>query len=88
MAAIPVGFHLEDDRPLAAPDAGHRLVHRGLDRQNIHAVDRGAGNVKAPSAVKEIGSPCGPGHRSAHGVLVVFDHVEDRQLPQFGHVEG
>ncbi len=29
-----------------------------------------------------------PRHRGAHGVLVVLDDIDDRQLPQLGHVEG
>ena len=27
-------------------------------------------------------------HRGAHGVLIVFDDVDDRQTPELGHVEA
>ncbi len=36
----------------------------------------------------EVGLRRGARHRRAHGVAVVLDDVDDRQLPQLGHVEA
>ena len=38
--------------------------------------------------LRQIGLRRSPRDRGAHGVAVVLDHVDDRQLPQLGHVEA
>ncbi len=43
---------------------------------------------KDSAALREIGLGRRARHRSAHGVAVVLDDVDDRQLPQRGHVEA
>ena len=88
MAAVAVGLQLQHDGPLAGAAVGHRLVARRLDRQHVHAVHLHAGDAEALAAAKELGLRRGPLDRGAHGVLVVFDDVDHRQLPQRGHVEG
>ena len=88
VAAIAVGLHLEDDRPLAraAPFGGD--IGGRLHGAHVHAVDLQAGNAEGQAALREIGLGRGARHRGAHGVAVVLDDVDDRQLPQRGHVEA
>ncbi len=88
MATVAVGLHLEDVRPLAGAAPGNRLVAGRFHRAHIHAVDLLAGDVEGNAALGEIGLRGGPRHRRAHGISVVLDDVDDRQLPQFGHVEA
>ena len=40
------------------------------------------------AALREIGLRRGAADRGAHGVSVVLDHVDDRQLPELRHVEA
>ena len=88
MAAIAIGLHFQDDRALAAAAMRDRLGAGCLHRLHIHAVDLDAGNVEGDAALGEIGHRAGARHAGAHGVLVVLDDVDDRQLPQLGHVEA
>ena len=44
--------------------------------------------LEGHAALREIGLGRGARHRSAHRVAVVLDDVDDRQLPQRGHVEA
>ena len=88
MAAIAVGHHFENGRALAGAAPGDRLVARRLDRAHVHAVDLLARNVERQAALGEIGLRRGARHRGAHGVAVVLDDVDHRQLPQLRHVEA
>ena len=65
-----------------------RHVAGGLDRAHVHAVDLLAGNAERDAALREIGLRRGALDRGAHGVAVVLDDVDDRQLPELGHVEA
>src|SRR5262245_56678987 len=87
MAAVSVGLHLKNKGPLAFTAPGNRLVAGGLDGADIHAVDLLAGNVEGVAALGEIGLRRGTRHRGAHGVAVVLDYIDHRQLPELGHVE-
>src|SRR5882757_1425667 len=88
VAAVAIGLHLEDIGALAGPAPGDRLVAGGLDGADIHAVDLGARDVEGDAALGEIGLRGRTGHRGAHGVAVVLDDIDHRQLPQLRHVEA
>ena len=88
MAAIAVGLHLDQHRPLAGAAVGDRLLRRGIDLLDIHAVDLDAGDAEGLAPLVEFGAGLGPFDRGAHGVLVVLDHEHGGQLPQARHVEG
>ena len=60
----------------------------GIDRADIHAVDLLAGNAERHAALREIRLRGSAADRCSHGVTVVLDHVDDRQLPQLRHVEA
>ena len=74
--------------PLAGAAPCDRLVAGGLHRAHIHAVDLLAGNVEGGAALGKIGLRRRARHRRAHGVAVVLDDVDHRQLPQLRHVEA
>ncbi len=80
MTAIAVGLHLEDHRPLARPAPIGGEVARSLHRAHIHAVDLDAGNLERDAAVGEIRFRRRAMDCRAHGVTVVLDDVDDRQL--------
>src|ERR1700674_4392328 len=88
VAAIAVGLHLKDIGSLAAAGIRDRLFAGELHRPHIHAVHLLARNAEGYAAFGEIGL----GRRAldcrAHGVLIVLDHVDHRQLPQLRHVEA
>src|SRR5258705_6452678 len=88
MAAIAVSLHFQNERALAGPAPGDRLVSRGLDRADIHAIDLLARNVEGNAALGKIGLRRGTRDRRAHGVTIVFDDVDHWQLPQLRHVEA
>jgi hypothetical protein len=71
---------------LSAPSYG--LLARRFDGANVHAVHLLAGNVKGAPPLREVGGCGGALDRRAHPVLVVFDDVDHRQLPQLRHVEA
>jgi hypothetical protein len=64
------------------------LLARGLDGQDVHAVHRLALDAVGRAAFPEIGGLRRALHGGAHGVLVVLDHEDDRQVPELGHVVG
>ena len=88
MAAVAVGVHLHDVRAFAGADVGRYLVARLLHREHVHAVDGNAGDTERLAAAEKLGGRRSPLQRRAHGIAVVLDNVDDRQLPQAGHVEG
>src|SRR6202011_2181323 len=88
MSAITVGLHLQNVGALAGAAPGHRLVAGGLDRADVHAVDLLARNVEGDAALGKIGLRRGTRHRGAHGVAVVLDDVDHRELPQLRHIEA
>ena len=88
MAAIAIGLHLKNVRPAAFARALHGPGRRIAHRQHIHAVDLLARNAEAGPALIQLGRRGRPLDRGAHGVLVVLNDVDGRQLPQLGHVEA
>ena len=44
--------------------------------------------LKETPRLEKSGHRAGARHRGAHGVLVVLDDIDHRQLPQLGHVEA
>src|SRR3954469_11332838 len=88
VAAVAVGLHLEDERALARPAMLDGAAAGVADGAHVHAVDLLAGDVERHAALREIGLGRGAGDRGAHGVAVVLDHVDHRELPQLGHVEA
>src|ERR1700682_2734581 len=88
MTAIAIGHHLEDVGALAAACEGDRARARGLDRAHVHAVDLLAGNVERGAAFGKIRLRARALDRSAHGVFVVLDDVDDGELPKLRHVEA
>src|SRR3546814_8088278 len=88
MAAIAIGLELEQNRPLARAHPFERRLGRAAHREHVHAVDLHAGDAEALAAAIELVLRAAAVDRGAHGVLVVLDHEDDRQLPQLGHVEA
>jgi hypothetical protein len=88
VAAIAIGLHLEDVGTFAAAGvlggAGAGFTHR----DDVHAVDFLARDPERDAALVEGGFGRRALDAGAHGVLVVLDHVHDRQLPELGHVEA
>ena len=52
------------------------------DRHHVHAVDLVARDAVGDAALAQALAGGGAGLGGAHGVAVVLDHVEDRQLPE------
>src|SRR5204863_5541391 len=73
---------------LAGSGALDRAEPRLVHGDDVHAVDLLARDAIGDTAVIEVGASRGAAHRSAHAVAVVLDHIDDRQLPQRGHVEA
>src|SRR6185312_11788275 len=88
VAAIAVGQHLEDERALAGAAPRGRLLAGRLDRAHVHAVDLLARNIERQTALRQVDLGRGARDRRAHGVAIVLDDVDDRQLPELGHVEA
>src|SRR3954470_20750157 len=88
MAPVTIGLHLEDDRPLAGANPGERLFGGTATGEHVHAVDLDAGNAEALATLVELVLGRRAVDARAHRVLVVLDDVDDRQLPQLGHVEA
>ena len=88
MAAVAVGEHFQDVGPLAGAAPGRRFFAGRLDRAHVHAVHLLAGNIERQAAPRQVGLGRRARDRGTHGVAVVLYHVDDRQLPQFGHVEA
>ncbi len=88
MAAIAIGLHFQDQRALAAAAMSQRLFGGFLDRDHVHAVDRNALDPVGETAGVQIRGLGRTLDRGAHAVLVVFDHVDHRQVPDRRHVEA
>src|SRR3546814_15654293 len=70
MAPVPIGLHLEDDRPLAGAHPGERFPGGAARREHVHPVDldaRDAEAFAAPGALNLIDAAVDP---SAHTVLL------------------
>src|SRR3984893_8193909 len=87
MAAIAIGLHFEDHRAIACPAPFGGASGGGLHRAHIHAVDPFARNVEGLAAFGKIGQRRRPRDGRAHGVAVILDNIDDRQFPEFRHVE-
>mmetsp|Transcript_24136 Transcript_24136/g.73853 ORF Transcript_24136/g.73853 Transcript_24136/m.73853 type:complete len:413 (+) Transcript_24136:249-1487(+) len=85
VAMVAVSVHLDDN---GAVIDGIVLDELGglPDGEDIHAVYLDARHVMAPRVIVVVGRAALLG--GAHAVLVVLAHVDERQLPQGGHVEG
>src|SRR5437763_817711 len=59
-----------------------------MHRDDVHPIDLLALNAVGDAAVVEVGAGRSAADRSAHAITVVFDDVDDRQLPQRRHVEA
>src|SRR6185295_6210930 len=87
VAVVPVGLALEEGAALAAAGPLHQALHRGVHRLHVlpvhalgvHAHRAGAGQDLATDRL---------GARGVLAVEVVLAHVDDRQLPERGHVHG
>src|SRR5215472_5811318 len=89
MATVAIGAHLEDLRPLPAPCTRHRALAGVFHCRDVHTVDLLAGNAEhRPAAIKLFCARARAPDMGPHGVAVILDDVEDRQLPQRGHVEA
>eukprot|EP00965_Chrysotila_dentata_P138595 4584376-Pleurochrysis_carterae.AAC.2 len=62
------------------------LARSGSYREDVHAVDLDARHVVPARVVVVVGGAALLG--GAHAVLVIFAHVDERQLPQRRHVES
>ena len=61
---------------------------RAAHREHVHAVDLKARDPVRLPAPEQLGLGGRPRDAGAHRILVVLDRVDDRQVPQLGHVEG
>src|SRR6266481_4786309 len=87
MSAVAVGLHFQDVGPLAGAAPCDRLVARGLHRADVHAVDLLAGDIEGDASLGKIGLGGRARHRRAHGVTIVLDDEDHRELPQLRHIE-
>src|ERR1700693_362592 len=74
MAAVAVGLHLENVRPLATAGMRYRLLAGELHRTYVHAIHLLAGNAEGKPALGKIGLRRRTLDRRAHGVRVVLVH--------------
>src|SRR5918998_1701487 len=65
-----------------------RLLAGGIDGADVHAVHLLAGNAEGHAAFGVVGLGRAATWRRAHGVAVVLDDVDHRQLPDRRHVEA
>ena len=87
MATVAVGIHFQHVGAFARPAVLGRAFGGFGDREDIHAIDLLARNTEGFAALPEF-SGCRAGDAGAHAVVVVFNHENDRELPQCGHVEA
>ncbi len=89
VAAIAVGEHLENVRPVAIAHPLRDAVTDRLHRAHVHAVDtaRRGYRTSAPRCEKSVVAAARV-DRGAHGIAVVLDDEDHRQLPELRHVEG
>ena len=83
---VPVRVHLQHERTFPRDAVRFRKLHSFLHRQRVHAVDFQPGDVITAFVV--LGRLCRFLNRCAHPVVVVFAHVNQRQVPQCGDVQG
>ena len=63
-------------------------ARRSLDGDDVHAVDRVAGDAISRGLAVDVGLGLGPLQRRAHRVEVVLADEQHRQLPQRGEVHA
>src|SRR4029079_14486966 len=79
--------HFENIGAFAGSAPLGRAVACGFHRAHVHAVHLVAGNVEGQPAARQIYFRRRARDRGAHGVTIVLDYVDHRQLPEFRHVE-
>src|SRR5690606_14132124 len=75
-------------RSLAGTRPLNSQIGSSLHRTDVHAVYLDARNIERKTALREISFSGGARNRCAHGIAVVLDDVDYRQLPQRCHVEA
>src|SRR5688572_6774161 len=88
VAAVAVGHHLEDERPLAGTRMLDGACARRANLLDVHAVDVLTRNGERQAALGQIRRRRRALDRGAHRILVVLDDEHGGQLPQLRHVEG
>jgi len=88
MAAIAVGLQLKKQRPLARANPLDRHLRCAAHLENVHAVHLDAFDAETLAAAVKLVFRARAIDARAHGILVVFDHVDDGELPQLRHVEA
>src|ERR1700722_47849 len=82
---IGLGFY--ERRAMPAASALHRLVGRFIHGANVLAVDLYPGHSVAVRSFGYAGLPMTACHRCRDRVAIVLADVDDRQLPERGHVQ-
>ncbi len=89
--AQPVDLRLHQRRATARASQGNRRRHRAVHGHRVPAVHRHPGHRERPGLDRQRFTRRGVRvllfHAGDHVVGVVLQHVDDRQLPQRGHVE-
>ena len=89
--AQPVDLRLHQRGTGSRAGPGDRRPHRLVDRHRVPAVDRDPGHRERPGLDRQRLARRGVRvlllHAGDHVVGVVLQHVDDRQLPQRGHVQ-
>src|SRR3546814_7247533 len=88
MAAIAIRLELQQYRPLAGAHPFKCRFCRTAYSENVHSVHLNTRNTKAFAPPVKLVLGGGAIDRSAHGVLIILNHEDDRQLPKLGHVEA
>src|SRR3546814_17408127 len=91
MAAIAIRLELQQYRPLAGAYPFKRGFCRTAYSENVHSVHLNTRNTKAFAPPVKLVLGGGAIDRSAHGVLIILHHDDDRQLPKLDRksvVEG
>ena len=81
LVEVAVGVGLDHGRALTRADVREHLVHHQLDREGVLAVHPPAGDAEAEAADAQPRIGGGLVVRGRHGVVVVLDEEDDRQLP-------
>merc|ERR1711965_175661 len=88
MASEAVGEALQHGGPFTSSGPFNGPLGGGSNGQNVHAVDLFSGHSKSTGLTPDLWIAGGTVVGHADGPFVVFDHKNDRQLPELRHVQA
>ena len=88
VAAIAICKHLENIRTFAGPTPLRRFLACRLHCTHVHSIHLVTRNIERQAAARQVHFGRGAGNCGPHGVTVVLNHINHRQLPELRHVEA